>query len=1829
MTTPATEEKDFDISSVVPAYLIAANTHDIAGSPTAPDKSEFGPMGVLSALGDFVSKGVPLAVGSGAAQLYNIVPTLGNVLGGEYEQIDYKAAVREFDDDLGKYYEAHQTGIDVAGFIASSFVPGMLGVKAFRGSQMFLDSAVGTGTFGRTMGYATGLLPTKEKYLAQAVREATRSGNPFSFQEANTLNAILSGVRQNLWEAAAFETAVVATMHNSPILKDMSREDMLWNGLMGVGLGGAIGGAIETLLIRSAVKGAATKADEALESWRVPEIPTNKLVSDSDAIIYYTHQRNAMPAPLIEGDLAARSEATYMKTLDDIDLRVRGHYQNMAKGDSVLAQAKFDEWKVSSRDNAATLDRNLDAVHISRPGFRSHYEAEIARIEKQITKKGLGSVTPEELAMWKDSRVIYIGIRGERMGARQADTPEILSIFDKQRVMKMEDVQLTNQGIKIGRQSFTHENNVQRPFNITGVDHYTVESRFVWAEMLPKWLPEDKAMVHAHDLPLLEKALRDGLEELRVIPKGGAVTETVTLTSRDQIVAHLIQAKQEVAEILRYGDATIHSLDSIVDKLKYSFGVNFNLVDDPTTYGFWTRVTGRHPDVNKGLTDLTGDVINMSPSEIVKNGRLKNTLRDMMYTVKHEEGHRTFQALLDTVGVGRQNLDFAVAMPKLHKELISMSQRSREWLWKLNDTKSKDYRNQMHELFADAFSYIAMNPDKAKYYPAFMQYFSKNVVPVSDEVMQQFLQRAVVPSNQEIAKIINVREHVLDGQVITDKANPRHLSQWFARDEFRADYKKLQAQAGTREGEQLTDPMMMPSTVKVFSVDRHTLNADGVDVGGMAGIQARVELYDQTAKETATEILGELLADGPRVIASVRHNDKTAGIASSANGNYGSTASWVQYVGQRTHAIIKKAKDAVHDTFTPHLSKLVQDTDAALEWSMLQEKLRFLPRRYKWNAEENVLVLVPKSEQEAAEFMARGIPEKIEIKSQLVKDLTVDHIGANGKNLMSLGMIRRDQGLMETRDPDIFYPIPRNSKNTPYFAIVIDDSVTDTGHFSMIYASDAKKLEEMINEIRNSPDFPSTWRIRSKAESEEWFKAHGTYSFERTLNDNHIDEFLAARGKAGSHLPVTDPTQIATDFLDWHLGRASNVVREAVSHRYARQFEELRSRAGEAMHLATSRKGYSAAEMAESATSSPELNLIKTALDIQKTADYPYWTAFNRMLDGALSKVLSKADEMRDAAIAGDKLEEIDKVLRSHGYQGPIVTEALYKAMNGTVPRGTLTALVNKANGLLATFTLRWDPINALNNTIGHSILYGTELQSITKAIQAGDSKIAGELAQLTKVKMPGMPDEMFTPGKLFANAVANFHSGTVKVPFATLKGTGLEAVGKALGDDLVEVPARAFYKAKGFITSISDQYDQTIDQIALSLAGKGKWQEVMTKMRGWGDKGEKLTGNRMAEEFNRFVAADTMRQLTDLAVRAKVMDADTAMTYINTFMNRTQGNFLASQRPMMFQGPIGQAIGLFQTYQFNLLQQLLRHIENGQGRTVATMAGLQMGVYGLNGMPAFNAINTHIIGNASGNTKHHDLYEATYSLAGKEAGAWLMYGFGANMFSLFHPELKTNLYTRGDINPRQLTLVPVNPADVPIVSATTKFLGTMKESFSKLSAGGDAWGTFISALEHNGVSRPLTGIAQTLGGMTRPDAKLVATSQQGSINMAHDVYSLTTMMRLAGARPLDEALVNDWRHRSDVYTAKDTARRNVLGEAVKDSILHGKPPEADQITTFQSEYAKAGGKQERFAQWMMGQYKNASNTQANQLRDALGSWKSHQLQTLMGGESLEDLGRK
>jgi hypothetical protein len=1066
----------------------------------------------------------------------------------------------------------------------------------------------------------------------------------------------------------------------------------------------------------------------------------------------------------------------------------------------------------------------------------------------------------------------------------------------------------------------------------------------------------------------------------------------------------------------------------------------------------------------------------------------------------------------------------------------------------------------------------------------------------------------------KIAKVLNVRPSWLEG---TASSNPER--DIFAMQSYSQDVTQQMIANGTwsaAKGD--VQAYMQPSLLKLGYRVAPVRDLDGNVLDGMSSIMEKRRLYQDAADRTfsgyAKDLSSSFMPIPDEMIHKANRYGAGAGWASFANGQYGSLASTMERVGASTARLIKGKQDAVRDVLDPILHKVANDPEAAIEWSALNAKLRGTPEKYVLNDAGDALV--PRSIKSYTDKIAAGEkdlepPEltdkdaetEIPINSEKVQELVAAHINMNGQRIDSLQQVRANQGYKDLKDPDTFYPIPVDTKAYPHFAFVIDPTVTATGHSRMLYADSESALANLIKSV------PPEFKVLTKGDAEDYYKSIGQFDFNHTLHENYIDPALKRSGVSMPYYVPTDPARITQDVMDWHLKSESYLAREMVSHKYSAPFNELYDLGDQFTKMATSKYGSSSiAKYAQDRVSNPYVDYVKTALNVNKANEYPFWMPLNRSLDKAVSNVWDKVSGVWDNSKSPQDLDTINSILKENGIQSAYPDAATVLYANHAAPQGVLSNFVRRANSILSAITLRTDPMHAAHVTLGSAILLGPELKAVLRGIANGDVSAAGDLAKLAKITVPGTQDQILSPVKLISNSISRY--------FADLRTEGS--------------PLLTYYRKQGLLSNMHDQFRQTLDALTLngsetSSALDANITRAHALAKSMLAAGEKYTGNKFADEFNTFLAADVMKQLTDVAVKHSLMDEGTALSYMQTFVNRVHGNHLATQRPMMFQGPIGQAIGLFQSYQFNLMQQLFRHVAEGSNKDAAMMMGLQGAVFGAQSLPGFNAINQHIIGTASGNIKHTDMYDAVYGTLPKNAADWLMFGASSNM--LLDPDLKINLYTRGDINPRSLTVVPVNPMDVPIVKASTKFFGNLADTAGKIIQGGNVWPALLNGLEHNGVSRPLAGLAQTLEGFTNPNYQSFSTSSKGNIMSSNDLLSLTNLARIAGAKPLDEAVAVDAAYRMNAYAAYDNARIQSLGSTIKTTVQGGNQPTSDQLNNFAYEYAKVGGKQGTFNKFMARTMMQANTSQANIIARHLSNPFGQSMQQLMGGMELKDFG--
>ena len=1066
-------------------------------------------------------------------------------------------------------------------------------------------------------------------------------------------------------------------------------------------------------------------------------------------------------------------------------------------------------------------------------------------------------------------------------------------------------------------------------------------------------------------------------------------------------------------------------------------------------------------------------------------------------------------------------------------------------------------------------------------------------------------------SHEDIASTLNLRSEYLAG------AKSDNLQRdLFALQSYSEDYTQVLINKGLHTAtDDIVPVYKLPRQLKVSYDTSVIKDLDGNILEGMAVIkqqqsQQANELNNVTSaffKEDVAKLLN--LTDDDILRATRRGSGGK--FFSAASSNYGTLAAKMEWLGKVTASVIQKKQDAVRTALESDLVKLNNNQAAVVEWSNLNATLRSIPESYVLTKEGGRYFMEPRrvaaykaalAEGKKAEMpvlRTKDAPMEIPLKNAETIALARRHIEVNGIRNTSNMELRAVQGLQNERDSAVFYPTPVDPKEFPHFAIVKDSSITGTGHSKTIYAATEDDLIAMTDKLADEP----TLKVLFKQDAEDYYRSIGQFDNARSLNENYLDITMHRKGVSSPYYVPTDGQKITSDLLSWHLKEESSLVREMVSAKYERQFNELRKRGEQFTKKSTSTfSSLSTIKHAENVVKNPFMDYVKTALSIRNYSDYPFWVSANKLLDSKVSEMYGKISNVFKGTQSDDAaLAEVNSLMKEYGYKGAAYDMEMDLLANHAAPKGALINFVQKGNAVLATSVLRLDFMNAAVNAISANILYGAEMKAVMRAIGRGDEAAVGELAALSKIKVPGTNDFTMSPAKMMADSIRKFGTDT---------------------------PEMQFFREQGYVTNLSDQYKNTLDH--LTLNGKETVRDLESKIgramesaKKFADKGERITGNRLAEEFNRFNAAHTMKQVTDIAVKHNLMDEKTALSYINTFVNRTQGNYLASQRPMLFQGAIGQSIGLFQTYQFNLMQQLLRHAGEGVGKDSATLLGLQGTVFGLNGLPAFNAINTHIVGTASGNKEHKDFYTTAYGAAGKDAGDWLMYGLASNM--LLHPDLKTNIYVRGDINPRHLTIIPTSPADVAIVQASAKFFGNLFEVGQKVGDGGNFWSAILQGIEHNGISRPLAGLAQTLQGIANPLNASFSTSKRGNVIGSNDILSLTNFARMAGGKPLGEAIAIDASYRFKAYSLRDSKKRSQLGEAIKSNLIAGRQVTREQVEEFSGEYAKLGGKQGEFNKFVIDLHKTANTSQANELRRNLNSPYAKSMQLIMGGYELKD----
>ncbi len=1612
-----------------PAYMQAGDNHNLAnGNSSWFDPTTWHPVDKAVHAGYFVAA----SLASGVNSIYNTGAAVANWAGAGVEQNDVATQLSALDSDLGAYYAQNRESTDLVGFIATSLIPGLGGVKVLNAGQKVLAAAKG-GTIGSNIAKSVGLLATDgATYAARAGAEIAQTQGTYSLINRSVQKSILAGVGQATLESAAFEVAVTASMHQSPILKDQDTKDIISNILVGGALGGVIGGAITGAINRGVVKGAIKEADIAAKPFT--EITSFPGMTAADKVTAAFNDLASMKSVLDLGPSEVPNVTTLARSKTDKLYNIaRASTRELSAGDDTLGNMIAD---ANVGLNSSTITQNMgDVLDFARMSVSSKteqginaYKESLNTFNSKVAKRGGSAIGLNEIEN-PELGLRYVKLLGEGAGNITEDAPKVLRIADrvvpKNGLFTKGTYEAAVQDV-VDSYKFSSPNTLWNALEDAKASHTKWEARYIWAG---KQKIEPNTLIHETDIPLLEQAT------LQRVP---------------------------------------------------------------------FRMQGQN-----GYEDL------VLPNEAMK-------------VLEHAKSD--------------------VAMSLMDK------------------------------------------------YPG-------------------------MQSTEEIAKKVNVKLGYLEGTSVSDNT----ASDILATQSASAQYNAQRIAKGLQDANApAIDISSLPSYAKVGYSTARARDIDGNIVSGMAAIRANYNVYQSGIDNAVTSVAGNLSSrlvhPSDDMLLGITRNGSGPGNWSFAGGTYNSAESWAQQIGGVTHDLRANLVTSAREVLNPVAQKLANNQAAAIEFQSINDKILSTSEDYILN--DAGTGLISKKIKEYRTSLERGgnpsipklqegAPPEIIFKHDDTANAIAAHLQVSGTTTNHIKTIQAAQGIMNEKDARVFYPTRPNERDYPFKAFVRDDTVTGVGHMSMLHAADENTLKAMIEKVNATTSFKTITRDQS----EDFHKALGDWEYDKSLHDNYVNSSLRRNGVSSPFFQQTDANKIAEDWLAHHTKAQSVLASETVNAKYGKEFEYIRNLADSHAAVSTSRAGNSSVLAAESDSQNPYLSYLRTALDISSySSAHPLLHGMQQKLD----KIVSRAwDTVSGAARGAQSVEELDNVnsaLQSAGITSGYRDAATELLANHSAPSGALNTFVRRANGIMAGLLIRTDTMNALNTAIGHNVLLGAETNHIVSAIKNSRADLVGPLADLMQVTVPGTTDSINSSAKLIGKAIKNWFD-----PVAASHS----------GENLKD-----FYNRIGQSSNIRDALHATLGDIALrgtenaeALSGRmnNAFAGFRSLMGGNGGEslgtralnvGEKLSGNSYVHAFNEFITADVIRQITDVGIKAGVIDAGEQLGYISTFSNRVHANILASQRPLMFQGPVGNAVGLFQSYQFNMMQQVFRYVSEGVGKDAGMLLGLQGTLHGASGLPGFNFMNQHIIGEAAGNSQHKDITSSVYQTAGKTAGDWILYGAPSNI-------LGNNLYVRGDLNPHNSSIIPTSIAEIPFVGATAKFFTNLKNATTKIGDGGNLWQTFLQGVEHNGISRPLAGLAQTLQSVGTGVA--FSTTNQGNIIGANDIFSLATAARLMGGKPLDEAIAHEEVMRLQAYAAKDHERRKDLGEAIKSTVIAGGSPSAEQLNQFAHSYAALGGKQKDFSREIMKLTLQANTSQANVIAQNLKNPQSRAMQIIMGGDPIMD----
>lgn len=1726
------EENAANLSAYRDGYngvTLAVDNHNIASGGADMEQ------GIMQ----HASYGTATALTSGAIGMYNSLKAVGNMVGADLPMTDTGEVVHDvFGEAAANYYANNKLGVDVAGMVGSTLAVGLGAVGAMRAAQargilsMGFQNATGLRNADIVLGSAQ-TLSARQAVLSNATA--------FGWNTKQTWAAIGWAGRQNVQEALIMEAAWNLTHNQNEIInpEHLGAWDSMAN-TASEGLPFLVGGAVVGTLVDAArITGGLRAAYNAAEA--VPQTSALKLVvSDLNTA--------ALPAGDQLAQVLRGREAVQLLSAPPADLApefVQFHAQRVQFANKQLDALEQDAIIKLNRIEGeygktaplelvqqATINGNADeAVTIlgNATGVR------LATVDEQAGMRNFYSQSAAPTVL----KEVPVG-PPTPLPANVTEDMSILRQMNEQRIRG-------NNGLfeSLGKTLLARGRNA----NAGAAEDNVIAELIQYARETkrPEWIKLTVAMqreIHNPTTTLFERMGEARALEQQGLRIGGTLIPP-------QFAEQFAEVMTDVATELQHSKTGLHATAKMPNMARLLKEVSVGAMEPfNSTKAFYNMRTGSVRQTAMLLAHDLGDITEQAGQIAIGGTKLAYRYAQDFFT------HSNLLNRISTFGLEHSDDPFLEA--------------SAHW--------AAAAKRPLPPLLGGAHHVASTDLPMLEKLAAHMEDTSRALLRGTEG--DRAFTKAELAAHVDAVKVQLRSELQLAGM------NEVHVAALLNTDDAFA--------LGAKNNDSMLIGKRDFTKPETVAVQYRSYNPRDIEVRArsMVGLSARIEQQAALSAEAAGKVLGpkvyELFPDAPKdLLAALQLTEQRATMLTSAQSNFGGAREFFSYVGRLVHQAIdthrQKIETEMHG-FYQTLSPIEKHAERA-QLALFEN----LARTHDYN-----IVQLPTHTGELATYAVRtDAVEEISAKmaeqygnsqsltrEQLlagqvdallpdrravrflpdVADIVHYKMRTNAEFVTNDAAVAKALGRTAfSRNADVYYPSPINLRRTPHVAFVKPKDVTgaDVGGSSyMIYAESAETLQQKIRIAEER--YGARYDIVTQSDVSRYKQMKGEYDEGRVFNEWDFDSDMRRMGKAGNLLPSIDVDAVESlDLIrNWMHRRGEQQIRSAVELRYADVVQGLK------YADAVADSGASTLGTIRKEAYTMYKDSLRMMMDGQSYSGWAEGTY--RAVSGFVGEQGSKAIDAASNAVRSiwrtrgfdqEKLDAITAQLDKLGVEMPYKTAFDALTASEAVTDGrALSSLSRLLNTLVAGSTLRLDFMNSFLQIVSTPILGLGVLREAKAALRGTDA--GKRLLEMTTVANPVNKQLEPTASKLLAVSIKNVF---------------------AKNADTMEMAAEL--RKRGILTDYTRQYLEAHDFSALN--GRHTLQQVQQKVDTLLEKGSKITAHMFSEDVSRLWIADSVRQICEV----RGMGKEETYRAIATAVDKVHGIYRSHSRVQLFNGVIGQSIGLFQTYMFNFSQYMFRSIGDRGRREAAVIAAMQSAVFGVRSLPGFNTLNSVI---AKTNSANADLY----SLAGTDAdpsgfNSYVMYGLGSNFI------LPTDLYTRGDMVLRQATVVPTDFMQIPAVGILAKAGANIANTVAAIASANnmdEAASAAAHGLAHNGLNRPLQGIGTILLGdvTTNQSIPLLHNVNYTDYNPAEGYNAVAMAVRVLGAKPRDEAIALDAYYRRTAYQTAQQTELAGLGAQLRSLALRNGVVDAETTADFMEKYKERGGTIENFNAFMV-----------------------------------------